>query len=138
MEFQFDMTNFTGYGTTLRRNLKGVEALEAYVGRTGTALVPVAYRDENGYRLGQWVTYIRNRHNMNPATIALDLKMRLEALPNWSWGPLAPGPSGKPDRNQAILERRREGVALSLIAQEFGISRQRVHQIIQRDLTASK
>ena len=132
------MANFTGYGTTLRRNLKGLEALEAYAERTGSARVPVAYRNENGYRLGQWVTYIRNRYSTNPMAIAADLKTRLEALPGWTWGPISPGPTGKPDRNEAILARRREGVALSQIAQEFNISRQRVHQIIQRDLISSK
>lgn len=44
--------------------------------------------------------------------------------------------SSKADRNRRIMHMRREGVSVAIIADTFGLSRERVHKIIAqlRDL----
>jgi hypothetical protein len=121
-------------GTSLRRNQQAVSALTTFVEQYGHARVR-PHEVVDGYQLGHWVTYVRARGRDHK--VAADLYQWLDSQPGWEWGPLAPGPVGKQDRNAGVLARREEGATLGEIAVEFGISRQRVHQIVQRD-TAGK
>lgn len=105
-------------------------ALEAYVAQEGTARVPHGRRIEFAgvsVNLGGWCATQRQRHHerkLPPGRARL-----LEALPGWVWGPLPPGPPEKVERNAEIRTRRAAGATLAELAEEFGITRQRVHQI---------
>lgn len=111
-----------------------IAALRSYVARTGTARVPrnhVEKTDEHGeIKLGAWVSYVRHRQRKGHLTS--EQATELSSLPNWQWGPLPAGRTGNPDRDRLIVERfdSGRGMTLQAIANEFGITRQRVHQIV--------
>ena len=58
--------------------------LEHFVEREGHARVPTAHR-EDGYRLGGWVDGQRQAYRTG--TLDPERRVRLEALPEWSWSP---------------------------------------------------
>jgi superfamily II DNA or RNA helicase len=64
----------------------GLGALTAFVAREGHSLVPAAYRDSTGFRLGAWVNTNRWRHGIS--MLSADRERELEAIPGWSWSPL--------------------------------------------------
>lgn len=106
-------------------------ALNSYVTREGTSLVPakhVEIVDNKEYGLGSWVSYVRTRYRNN--ALPADRVAQLEAYPGWQWGPLRPGP--KPDiaRDAEIKRMRAENKSLQEIGTVYGLSRQRIHQIV--------
>ena len=111
-----------------------ITALRQYVARTGTSRVPrnhVEKTDEYGdIKLGAWVSYVRHRQRKGHLTN--EQATELSGLANWQWGPLPAGRTGNPERDRLIIERfdNGRGLTLQAIATEFGITRQRVHQIV--------
>jgi hypothetical protein len=108
--------------------------LQQYANRTGTSRVPAGWKETFGtveVPLGSWVCAQRNRYRAGhlPPTRAA----KLEQVPGWEWGPLNPGPRRDAERNAAIRARRQEGKSFGAIAKEFGLSRQRVHQIVHTE-----
>lgn len=106
-------------------------ALQAYATREGHTRVPTSHietlDDGTVVKLGAWVGYIRQRNRngkLSPARVEA-----LGTLPGWEWGPLRPGPRTDDARNAEIRELRASGLSLQSIADRFGLSRQRVHQI---------
>lgn len=55
--------------------------LEAFVERERHARVPLGHVEANGYRLGAWAS----RQRAFADAISSERRMRLEALPDWSW-----------------------------------------------------
>lgn len=108
-------------------------ALDAYVQRTGHARVPASHVEtiEDGTRinLGTWVGYVRQRERAG--LLSAERASTLTSFPGWEWGPLSPGPSPDVARNTEILTLRSQGVSLQRIGDQFGLSRQRVHQIVR-------
>lgn len=118
---------------TMSRWDKNIQALSTYVSEHGTALVPTSYKcsvDGETVSLGSWVTYVRIKYRAG--TLSPERIAQLEKFAGWAWGPCKPGPSGNPDRDNAMLVARQNGRSLQSIGDEYGLSRQRVHQIINR------
>lgn len=59
-----------------------------------------------------------------------DREGMLEAIPGWDWGPLRPGPAAKAARNKEINRLYHGGLSVKSIADQYDLSRQRVHQIV--------
>lgn len=111
-----------------------LKALTAYATEHGHTRVPgsatVRLDDGTVVKLGAWVSYIRQRHRrrlLDPSRAA-----QLDQLPGWEWGPLPPGPRTDTARDTHILELRRAGWSLGAIADQYNLSRQRVHQVVAR------
>lgn len=108
-------------------------ALLQYASREGDCLVPAIHieiLEGKEIFLGAWVGYIRQRKKKNQ--IPQEKINILEELPGWNWGPLKPGPATDKNRNTNILEMRAAGKSLRQIADEFDLSRQRIHQIVKK------
>lgn len=120
------MDNITRFNLT-------ITALNQFVDREGHCRVPATHIEEVGSEflpLGSWVGYLRQRNRkgqLSPERIA-----RLKEVRDWQWGPLRPGPATNADRNSKILDLHRGGKSLRFIADEFELSRQRVHQIVKK------
>jgi hypothetical protein len=108
-----------------------VAALERWTKENGSPMAPagsvVVMRDGRVINVGSFVAYVRSRHRKG----LLDQSRRreIEAIPGWTWERLQPGPKGEVDRNEEIRKLRRQGVTLGELAEQFGMSRQRIHQI---------
>ena len=118
---------------TSEKWVRNITALEKYIQQNGHARVPAASKIEvDGIivALGSWVSYLRVKHKSG--TLAAEKRQQLESFPAWTWGPCKPGPVGDEARDGAMLQAREQGRSLQSIADEYGLSRQRVHQILER------
>lgn len=108
-------------------------ALIQFSEREGHCLVPAIHieiLDGKEIFLGPWVGYIRQRKKKNQ--LSEQRALELDGIPGWQWGPLKPGPATDKNRNKNILEMRAAGKSLRQIADEFDLSRQRIHQIVKK------
>jgi len=64
---------------------RGFAAMQEYVARTGTALVPQDHHELDGFRLGAWVSSQRGQHSKG--RLSDSRAERLEAVAGWSWDP---------------------------------------------------
>jgi superfamily II DNA or RNA helicase len=60
---------------------EGFQHLEDYIAREGHARVPQVYATPEGYKLGTWVNWQRNKKD----TLEPERRDRLEALDGWVW-----------------------------------------------------
>lgn len=108
-----------------------LHALHTFIAREGHAAVPANHIEHVGaddVPLGSWVGYVRQRYRkglLSPARID-----ELAGLAGWSWGPLRPGPDPEQVRNAEIRALRAQKLSLREIGDRYGLSRQRVHQIV--------
>jgi hypothetical protein len=108
-----------------------VEAVRAWAERHGSPMAPagstIRMRDGRTANVGTFVAYARGRYRRG----LLDQRRsrELSRIPGWTWDSLPPGPKGKESRNEEIRRMREQGVTLGEIAEKYGMSRQRVHQI---------
>ena len=118
------------------------DALLQYTARYGDALVPSGHIEflDSGeeLNLGNWVSYMRTRYRQK--ALPEQRQILLELIPSWQWGPVRPGPKSRDVvmvRNNEIMSRHSSGgVSLSALAREYGLSRQRIHQIIKENTDA--
>jgi len=118
---------------TSEKWVRNIRALEIFVEANGHARVPAAARvevDGVPVSIGSWVSYLRVKNKLG--SITPDKKETLERFPSWSWGPCKPGPQGDAERDAQMHQARATGRSLQSIADEYGLSRQRVHQILER------
>jgi len=107
-------------------------ALTNYTTRTGNTRVPASHieQTETGtINLGAWTSYIRQRYRAG--RLPQDRIDALNAVPGWEWGPFRPGPFTDAARDSEIVTLRSNGVSLQKIGDKFGLSRQRIHQIVK-------
>lgn len=110
-----------------------LDALREYAKREAHTRVPAGHVErvgEEDVRLGSWVSYLRTRYRkelLDGRRISV-----LEKLPGWEWGPLRPGPRSDTQRDSDILKMRESGMSLAAIGEKYGLSRQRIHQIIKK------
>lgn len=84
--------------------------------------------DGEDFGLGAWVSYVRTRYRNQ--SLRSDRVATLEAYSGWQWGPLRPGPKPDETRDSEIRKMRNNGKSLQEIGDAFGLSRQRIHQIV--------
>lgn len=111
-------------------------ALVQYHHRYGDAVVPSGHTEflpsGEEINLGNWVSYMRTRYHQ--AALSDERIALLETIPTWRWGPVRPGPKSKNvtlQRNKEICEMSNNGHSFSVIGKAYGLSRQRVHQIVK-------
>lgn len=112
---------------------RNIDALRRFVAENGHAKVPSTYTvnvDSEQIGLGTWVAYMRTKYRKN--ALSSEKVLQLESLQGWVWNPGKPGPAGNPKRDEEIIKARLAGEHLQQIADKFNLSRQRVHQIIER------
>lgn len=108
------------------------QALLNYAHREGHARVPADHIEKTAsgtILLGDWVSHQRNAMRkglISPARVG-----KLTGLPGWEWGPLKKGPRKDEERARLITTLHGQGLSLSQIADQVGLSRQRVHQILK-------
>jgi hypothetical protein len=110
-----------------------VKAINSYLEREGDCFIPYTHVecvDGSNYPLGAWTGYVRQRRRRGQ--LAPSKIEKLESIPGWQWGPLRPGPATNANRNNEIMALHAAGKSLSYIADEFQLSRQRVHQIVRK------
>lgn len=107
-----------------------LRALELWSSSHGTPMAPSTATvtvDDRQVRVGSFVAYVRHRYRKG--LLDGDRAAQLERFAGWTWGTLPPGPKGEASRNERIRTLRREGYTLTELADTFGMSRQRIHQI---------
>ena len=129
-----------------------VVALEQYADREGHCRVPalhVEVLEGMEVKLGSFVSYQRQRRRRLGGAISrstdvdnyddrlstaydkfVERKVVLETVPGWEWGPLRPGPASKAIRNDEIQRQYQEGAQVKTLADQYDLSRQRIHQIV--------
>ena len=110
-----------------------IQALTQYVNREGNSKVPAIHLEllnEKSISLGAWVGYIRQRYRK--LNLQHERIQQIEQITGWQWGPFQPGPATDAKRNELIMQMRVSGRSLREIADEFDLSRQRVHQIVKK------
>ena len=110
-----------------------LKAVSQFAEREGHSRVPAVHFEiveDKQVRVGAWVGYIRQRAKQGK--LSAEKRQALESINGWEWGPRKPGPATNHNRNVEILSLRRQGMTLSQIADSFDLSRQRVHQIVNK------
>jgi hypothetical protein len=110
-----------------------IQALRTYVSRTGTSQVPRNHVETTEYgdlNLGAWVSYVR--HRQRKGHLSVEQATELAGLPGWRWDKLRAGRTSHPERDSEIVRRyTQDRVSLQALANEYGLTRQRVHQIVK-------
>ena len=109
-----------------------LNSLNQFITREGHSSVPAIHIEIlniSEVALGAWVGYVRQRYRKNQ--LSEYRIQKLQEISGWQWGPLRPGPATDKNRNNNILDMRARGASLRQIADEFELSRQRIHQIVK-------
>lgn len=122
---EYDMT-----GTFDAKWMANTKALRDWAKLNGGPMAPagaVVTSHGKDYNVGSFVAYARSRQRRG--LLSQSRRKDLESIKGWTWEKLQPGPKGETERNEQIRKLRRQGVTLAELADQFGMSRQRIHQI---------
>lgn len=115
-----------------------IKALEQYTSRTGTSLAPttqIEIVDGQKVALGAWIAY--NRQRQRQGTLPQERVAQLSAFADWRWEKQKPGRQQDAERDSEIVAQYEQGKSARTLAEAYSLSRQRVHQIIRRNLQVS-
>lgn len=109
-----------------------VEVLEGMEVKLGSF---VSYQRQRRRRLGGAISRSTDVANYDDRLSTaydkfVERKVVLETVPGWEWGPLRPGPASKAIRNDEIQRQYQEGAQVKTLADQYDLSRQRIHQIV--------
>jgi len=93
-----------------------------------------SFKDGEEINLGHWVSYMRTRYRQG--LLSKQRVSLLESVSSWTWGPIRPGPKSKDfvvQRNEKIISAYLKGQSPSVLAREYGLSRQWIYQIIKEE-----
>lgn len=117
------------YDTRFQTNL---DLLRAYTAREGHPHVPVDHLEPTSAGstadLGRWVAYVKSRYRRG--LLPQERAGLLETIPGWTWDARRPGPKPRSARNDEMRALRAGGASLDALAETYGMSKQRVHQIV--------
>ena len=109
-----------------------IHLLAAYARENGHCDVPLSFhtRGVAGERvaLGRWASYIKGRYRAG--LLSVEQARGFEVIPGWDWEARAPGAPKKVALHASVHELRSKRHSLQQIADRVGLSRQRVHQIL--------
>lgn len=111
-----------------------IKALEQFVSRTGTSLVPTTHIeivDGRNIALGAWIAY--NRQRQRQGTLSQERVAQLSSFAGWRWEKQKPGRQQDAERDMEIVAQYQQGKSARTLAEVYSLSRQRVHQIIRRN-----
>lgn len=99
--------------------------------------ITLAQSIKNGTKLSpamsRWVSSIRSQHAKG--TLKPEVLMRVTGACMahgvvFDWKKQKPGPKPDLERDQAIRQMRETGASLQAVGDSFGVSRQRIHQVL--------
>lgn len=117
----------THHDTAWHDNLRALQLWAITHGNPMAPATATVTLDGRQVRVGGFVAYVRHRHRRG--LLEQSRAAQLERIDGWTWSPLRPGPRGEASRNNEIRRLRREGYTLTELAEQFNMSRQRIHQI---------
>lgn len=113
---------------------RNVQALKDFVAAHGHANVPSAFqvmeKDGKHLFLGPWVSKIRSQYRAGK--LVPHRARELESIPGWHWEASRPGPRVSSGRDAVIIERHAAGETTRQIADDLGLTTQRINQILRR------
>lgn len=115
--------------TTWDERFAALKKFSSENGHTRVPIKTVVAIDGKTVNLGQWVSYLRSRYHQK--LLGADQTARLERLRGWEWGPFRPGPKSDERRDSAIRDLYTKDMTLQAIGDVYGLTRQRVHQIVK-------
>lgn len=105
--------------------------LRRYVAQNGHTNPPILYVDEvTGLPLGRWVATAR--YGYRNGRLRTKYIQELENLSGWHWERRRRGRPQLTDRNQQIRSLHEQGVSNTVLAEKYGVTTQRIHQIIKK------
>ncbi len=113
-----------------------LRAMHQFQLREGHCRIPAVHVEQYGdkeLRLGAWAANLRNRYRndgLRPEQI-----QNLELFPGWDWSLQARGRrrwtgARHKTRDQRILDARKTGRSIRQIGEDFGLTSQRIYQIV--------
>jgi hypothetical protein len=107
-------------------------ALQQFVAREGTSMIGSTcvevYQGEK-VAIGSWVAHTRKQYRSG---LLSDARQReLQAVNGWVWSKRKPGRRYDISRDSEMVALYSQGTRVCDLAQQFNLSRQRVHQILR-------
>jgi len=105
--------------------------LRRYAAQNGHTNPPIVYVDEStGLPLGRWVATARYAYRSKG--LRTGYIQDLETVPGWHWERRLRGRPQLTERNQQIRSLHDQGASITVLAEKYGVTTQRIHQVIKK------